>query len=474
MSETYSFGPFQLYTQSRVLERGGAVIAMGSRAFDILVAMVQRPGEVVSHRELMALAWPELVVEESNVRVQMAKLRRILGCGQNGMQYIASISGRGYCFVAPLQNLPAASDDRAEVPRRPHDGWRPAPAPLSPPIGRCAHLVELSRALYGARAVTIVGPGGAGKTTLATLLCHTLRELSGAVCFVDLGAIDIARANDERVGGALATAFGLDTGDSECEGPGRRLDEALVGEVLKTIASRRTLLVLDNCEHVVDEVARLVERLLSSAPNLQVLATSREPLRVRGERLYPIPPLGMPPMAGALTADQAMVFPSIQLFMDRATAGGYDAPLEDEHAPTVATICRRLDGNPLAIELVASRVALYGIDGVAELLGNQLALSWRGRRDAPARQGTVEATLDWSCNLLPARDRRVLRCLAAFPSEFTIDAAVAAAAPEFGTTAVTQSIADLIEKSLIAVHAIDGSTTLRLLDTTRLYAATRL
>ncbi|NYH99687.1 ATP-binding protein [Cupriavidus plantarum] len=465
MSETYSFGPFQLYTQLRVLERGGAVIAMGSRAFDMLVAMVQRPGEVVSHRELMAFAWPELVVEESNVRVQMAKLRRILGCGRDGMQYIASVSGRGYCFVAPLRNLPAASTSIADThlvdthvvdphvvhadiaERHGRPAWRrAAPAPLSPPIGRCGHLVELSRALQGARLLTIVGAGGAGKTTLAALLCHTLPALEGGTFFVDLSSVTTVAP----------------------------LGEPLVNEILHTVASRRMLLVLDNCEHVAGDIAPLVERLLSSTTSLQVLATSREPLRVRGERLYPVPPLGMPPMTGPITAQQAMAFPAVQLFMDRAMEGGYDAPLGDDHAPAVAAICRRLDGNPLAIGLVACRAALYGIDGVAELLGTQLALSWRGRRDAPARHGTAEATLDWSCNLLAARDRRILHCLASFPGTFTIDAAVAAAAPEFGTFAVTQSIAGLIEKSLIAVQDIGGNTALRLLDTTRLYAATRL
>ncbi|CAG9164023.1 ATP-binding protein [Cupriavidus pampae] len=474
MSETYSFGPFQLYTQSRILERAGAAIAMGSRAFDMLVAMVQRPGEVLSHRELMALAWPELVVEESNVRVQMAKLRRVLGCGQNGTQYIASVSGRGYCFVAPLTNLPVMRPDDSGCDDTNPDThrcglWRAAPAPLSQAIGRCEHLGELSRALRCARVVTVVGAGGAGKTTLAVLLCHAMREFAGATCFVDFSAVAHGPQQGAQLGETLARAFGLEidthTGD------------ALTGQVLKTIAARRMLLVLDNCEHVIDDVAHFVEQLVLCAPEVRIVATSREALRVNGERIYAIPPLGLPPLAGPLTAQQAMAFPSVQLFMDRAMEGGYDAALADRHAAVVAGICRRLDGNPLAIELVASRVALYGIDGVAELLGNQLMLSWRGRRDAPARHGTVEATLDWSCHLLPASDRRVLHRLSTFTDEFTIDAAVAAAVDEGdtrGTMAVTQSIADLIEKSLIAVRAIDGKTTLRLLDTTRTYAATRL
>lgn len=464
MSETYSFGPFQLYTQSRILERAGAAIAMGSRAFDMLVAMVQRPGEVLSHRELMALAWPELVVEESNVRVQMAKLRRVLGCGQNGTQYIASVSGRGYCFVAPLTHPRVVNSDPPLC-----GSWRAAPAPLSQAIGRCEHLGELSRALRCARVVTVVGAGGAGKTTLAVLLCHALREFAGATCFVDFSAVAHGPQQGVELGETLARAFGLDI-DTHA-------GEVLTGQVLKTIAARRMLLVLDNCEHVIDDVAHFVEQLVACAPEVRIVATSREALRVNGERIYAIPPLGLPPLAGPLTAQQALAFPSVQLFMDRAMEGGYDAALEDRHAAVVAGICRRLDGNPLAIELVASRVALYGIDGVAELLGNQLMLSWRGRRDAPARHGTVEATLDWSCRLLPASDRRVLHRLSTFTDEFTIDAAVAAAVDEGdtrGTMAVTQSIADLIEKSLIAVRAIDGKTTLRLLDTTRTYAATRL
>ncbi|WP_342050051.1 MULTISPECIES: ATP-binding protein [unclassified Cupriavidus] len=462
MSDIFVFGPYRLYPQARVLQRDGTDVQLGSRAFDMLVAMVDRAGDVLSHRDLMAIAWPDLVVEDSNVRVQMANLRRKLGCGSEGVRYIASIAGRGYCFVAPLQCFAA---EKSLSPLRRVGVPRPLPPPLERALGRGEQIVELSDMIASRGFVTVVGPGGVGKTTLSVLVAHAMHQYADATCFVDLGMVE----HGVLVLDHVIAAVGLHvTG-------GNRLDVNRLDELLAFLAERRMLIVLDNCEHLIESVASLVEQLVAHAPHTRLLVTSREALRVHGESVYLLRPLGSPPHTGRLTARQALAWPAVQLFMERAQEGGHHPPLSNEHAAVVAGICRRLDGNPLAIELVASRVGRYGIQGVADLLGNQLALRWRGRRDAAPRHRTVEAMLDWSCNLLPARDRMVLYRLSVFTGEFSLDAAVAVAADDLCTTAeAAESIGDLIDKSLVAVNTVDGRTRLRLLDTMRTYAAMRL
>lgn len=462
MSDIFVFGPYRLYPQARVLQRDGTDVPLGSRAFDMLVAMVDRAGDVLSHRDLMAIAWPDLVVEDSNVRVQMANLRRKLGCGTEGVRYIASIAGRGYCFVAPLQCFTA---EKALAPVRRVGVPRPLPPPLERALGRGEQIVELSDMIASRGFVTVVGPGGVGKTTLSVLVAHAMHQYTDATCFVDLGMVE----HGVLVLDHVMAAVGLHvTGGNRLEG--NRLEE-----LLAFLAERRMLILLDNCEHLIESVASLVEQLVTHAPHTRLLVTSREALRVHGESVYLLRPLGSPPHTGRLTARQALAWPAVQLFMERAQEGGHHPPLSNEQAAVVAGICRRLDGNPLAIELVASRVGRYGIQGVADLLGNQLALRWRGRRDAAPRHRTVEAMLDWSCNLLPLRDRLVLYRLSVFTGEFSLDAAVAVAADDLCTTAeAAESIGDLIDKSLVTVNTVDGRTRLRLLDTTRTYAAMRL
>ncbi|MBU8977802.1 winged helix-turn-helix domain-containing protein [Lysobacter sp. MMG2] len=467
MSETTDFGPFRLCPDNRVLQRDGADVVLGSRAFDILVALVAARGTVLTHRELMAVAWPGMVVESSNVRVQVANLRKALGCGRDGVRYIGSVAGRGYCFVA--QAHAAGVGTSSPGPYAANDAWpsfhadraRPnLPAPLQRALGRDECVAELSQRVLDHRLVTVVGAGGAGKTTLAVLVAHAVDAFDDAVFFVDLSTV----MREDMVLEAVAACVGYHP-----TGP------VLLAGLVEVLSTRPTLIVLDNCEHLIDAVARLVTQVLAQSQRVSFLNTSREALRVDGEHVYLLRPLAFPPHTGRLTAGQALAWPAVRLFMDRAREGGAPYALDNRDAATVAAICRRLDGNPLAIGLVASRVGTYGIHGVSDLLANQLALHWQGRRNAVPRHQTVEAMIDWSHDLLPERDRQVLYRLSVFSGAFSMEAAIDVVSDEvIRAHQASEAIGDLIDKSLVSVSAGEGGTWIRLLETTRAYAAERL
>ena len=474
MKDTFSFGPFRLHPAKRTLWKDDVVVPLGSRAFDILVAMVDRHGQVLTPEALMAVAWPGVVVEESNVRVQVANLRRTLGSGRDGARYIANVAGRGYCFVEPVTRIgpvdqpsPTTSNPGAAPAAAPGGGARPRaasrstfPAPLAGAIGRDACVAELAQVVNERRLVTVVGAAGAGKTTLATLVAHASDAFEGAMYFVDLSVVD----RGDMVTEALASAVGymLPGGD-------------LLPGLLEALAARRTLIVLDNCEHVIAAAASLCLQIVQGTPNVFVLNTSREALRVREEFVYLLRPLASPPHTARLTTKQAMAWPAVQLFMERARDGGARGDLTDDEAGTVAGLCRRLDGNPHAIGLVASRVGTYGIQGVADLFASQLALQWQGRRDDSPRHQTVEALIDWSHNLLTERDRQVLQRLSVFCGSFAVDAAVAVTSDDaIDAFQVREAVGNLVDKSLVAVGSEGGDTHLRLLETTKAYAAARL
>ncbi len=315
--------------------------------------------------------------------------------------------------------------------------------------------------LLARRFVSVVGSGGMGKTTVAVSVAHALlEEFGNAVYFVDFGVV----TDEKLVPSAVAAALGV-SGQTQDPLP------ALVA----FLAGRRLLLVLDNCEHVIDAAAALAECLHREAPRVHILTTSRESLRVEGEHAHLLLPLNYPTETENLTAADALATPAVQLFMERAVASGHASELTDADAPTVAAICSRLDGIALAIELAGSRVGAYGIRGTWDLLGNRFKLLWRGRRTAPPRQQTLAAMLDWSFNLLSERDRRVLGRLSIFVGPFTLEAAQAVATDDrIDAMEVADAIAGLICKSLIWVVPIDGTAHHRLLDATRAYAAEKL
>ncbi|MGY3288179.1 putative ATPase [Bradyrhizobium sp. LM3.6] len=238
--------------------------------------------------------------------------------------------------------------------------------------------------------------------------------------------------------------------------------------------TKKALLILDSCEHVVEPVATFAESLFRGAPLVHILATTREALRVEGENIYPLPPLDSPSDETTLTAAGALASPAAQLFMDRAAAGGYRQELSDEEAPVLAGICRQLDGMPLAIELTASRTNVYGIKGLAQLIGDRLMLLWPGRRGVPRHQ-TLLAMLDWSYDLLSEQEQTVLCTLSIFVGAFSIEMAQAIAFElDRGEFHIEHFITGLVEKSLISVSRTEDAWSYRLLDMTRAYAAIKL
>jgi predicted ATPase len=250
--------------------------------------------------------------------------------------------------------------------------------------------------------------------------------------------------------------------------------DPIVG-LLAFIGDRKILLVLDNCEHVISVAAALAERVVGEAPQAHILATSREALRVEGEYVHLLYSLDCPPEDADLTAVEALRYPAVELFMERAAANGYGVPLSDIDAPIVARICRRLDGVALALELAASHVGSLGNRGTAELLDNRFGLLWRGRRTALPRHETLNAMLDWSYRLLSEREKLVLCRLSVFIGNFTLRAAgsVASGIEEEGAVVIEAAVG-LVAKSLISTPVINESTCYRLLDTTRAYAAAKL
>jgi predicted ATPase/DNA-binding winged helix-turn-helix (wHTH) protein len=453
--EILSFGPFSLVASERLLTKDGAPVELSARAYEILVTLVSRHNEVISKNDLLAQVWPDVTVEESSLRFHVARLRKALGDGKDGARYISTAAGRGYCFVAPVSR----SNGRSEGSNAAGVSFSQAnlPSRLSGLVDREEDLERLSTRLKATRFVTIVGSGGVGKTTIAVAVAHQLIQgFAGAVLFVDLSMLSDPRL----VATTVASLLGLSVQSSDA-----------TASLIAYLRDKRLLLILDTCEHLIEAVSVLTSIIFTAAPHVHILATSRETLEAEGENIYRLDPLAFPPDDPGLTADVARTFPATQLFVQRAVASGAQLDLSDAEAAIVVSICRKLDGVALAIELAARRVETHGLHQTATLLDQRLAHLWAGPRTAPPRQRTLRATLDWSYGLLSETERMVLRRLAVFVGHFTLDAALAVVTGEpLDQAAAFGAIDSLVAKSMLATRPIGAMMRYRLLDTTRAYA----
>ena len=458
----FRFLTAELHPAQRVLRIDGRDCQVGGRAFDLLLALIEHRDRVVAKAELLDLVWPNIVVEENNLQVHVSGLRRLLGS-----KAIATVPGRGYRFVAPLHDegglargpdaAPVSSDGRsAQAPSR--NGNLPANRP--PLLGRDDDLEALTGLLSSHRLVTVVGAGGIGKSRLAQTVAGAQaaaeRWRDGAWWIELAGLVDATLLPN-----AVAQQMGLSVAERE---PGL---QALVD----TLASRQMLLVLDNCEHLLEPVAALVEQLLHAAPSLRVLATSQEPFHLQVEQQYRLEPLAVPRDA---STPGARGYGALVLFESRVRAAAPRFEIADADLPMAIDLCRQLDGLPLAIELAAARIPLIGLRTVHARVRERFQLLTAGARTALRRHQTLRAAMEWSHALLGEAQRAVFRRLGVFSGGFTMELAQAVCADkDHDEWAVLEQLSALVEKSLVVADACEPLR-YRLLESPRAFAIEQL
>ncbi len=457
----YEWGSWQVHLGRRELLASGVPVPIGGRAFEIVTALVQSANHLVSKNELMDKIWPNVTVEENTLQVHISAIRRALGQDRNMLR---TLSGRGYQLLGkwtPRQQVSAVLP--AVTPLL---GDPPTPLTHSFPllaerlIGREVAARNVRDLLSAYRVVTLTGPGGIGKTSLAIETMRSLiADFDGAVWYVELASLQ----DPALVPSAAASALGL-----------KLSGEISAEAVARAVGAKRLLLLLDNCEHVIDAAADLVEAFLCLCPNAVILATSREVLRVTGEYVCRVPPLEVPAL-GERAPNHILESGAVALFIAKANALHSDFSPQADMLPAIGAICRHLDGIPLAIEFAAARAAMLGVPQVTADLRNRFSLLTRGRRKALPRHRTLRAVLDWSHDLLTGAERLLLRRLGIFPGGFTLEAVAGIMTDTaLDAPAVTDGVASLVAKSLIMFEKSETGTRWTLLETTRAYAFERL
>ena len=454
MRRIYDIGPFRLNPNVGALTRAGAPVMLGARGVAVLTVLVEHAHQFLSKDRLINAAWPGVIVEESNLPVQVHAIRRVLAQASGGERWIETLPRRGYRFVGPVSVCTEDGDDRHEAT---HSNL---PEPPSSFIGRERDLVEIKRLLPAKRLITIVGGGGIGKTRLALQAgSEVVAAYRDGASFVDLALLQ----DGASVPAAIAEALGVQ----------ERAGKPLVTVLCAHLRPLQALLILDNCEHLLGACASVVDTLLKGAAEVTIVTTSREPLRVAGEQIHALHPLSLPQSWATIDALQRSE--AVQLLVERIRQQLPDFELTAERAPVIAELCIHLDGIPLALELAAARARSLSIEQINARLGNRFRVLTGGARAALPRQQTLRATFDWSYDLLGEDERVVLRRLAVFPGSFTLEAAAGVASDaQIDEFAVIDLLSQLVARSLVNADTTGGATRYRLLETMRAYAQEKL
>jgi non-specific serine/threonine protein kinase len=449
-------GDWEVDLGRRELRLNGAPVDLGARAFDIVEVLAGAGGGLVTKDELMNRVWPDVVVEENTLQVHISALRKALGADR---ALLKTEAGRGYRLIGDW--TVSQGQKRGLPPPQPAEPKASAspgniPAAASDLFGRAALLMQLRELVSACRIVTLTGVGGIGKTSLALALARSLSpEFPDGAWLAELASV----SDPARVSEAIASALRLTVVGAE-----------LPDVVGMAIGERSLLIVLDNCEHVIESAARCAATLVRNCPNLRIVATSREALRIDGEQAFRVASLNPPPEDDDDLND-LIDNDAVQLFITRMDALQSEPIFEPTALSTIAAICRRLDGIPLAIEFAAARAAMLGVRQVAARLDNRFDLLTGGRRTSLPRHQTLRAALDWSYDLLPADERRLFRHLGLFSSGFTLEAAAGLlGAGGVDDASAVEGLSNLVAKSLVIA---DGGRW-RMLETVRAYALEKL
>lgn len=450
----FRFSRFRLLPSQAILLRDDVPVRLGSRATEILILLLRRAGKVVLKQDIMDAVWPDTTVVEANLSVHMSALRRALGDDEAGAPLIVTVPGRGYRFSGMVEAVAHETQGGAVAASARNN----LPLLLTRLIGRSDMETLLDTHLHNHRLVTLVGTAGVGKTALAL---HTAERRIGqhpdGAWMVDLASLSDA----ELVSPALATILGIEL----------RSDNP-VPALIRALAGRDLLILFDNCEHVIEAVAQLANAILQSAPRVTILATSREPLAIPGERILRLEPLETPSEGELVGADRAMAYSSIQLLAERVRANDPSFELSDRDALAASLICRKLGGLPLAIEFASALIPIFGMAGLSSRLDDRLRLLSGGRHSVLPRHRTLDAALDWSFQLLEPHEQDLLLELAVFSGGFTIDAAQAVIGGE--GEQIADSLTQLVRKSLVTPDIRGTDLRFRLLEPTRAFLLGRL